>query len=217
MPGLPRAGPAVSPRSDTEWGTLERFQQDSAGHVMTVALDQGLYRHLKFRHPGRLFYWFDIVTWPGYLTITGDMGTYTFTRTPDMFEFFGTGPINPMYWAEKLTRPGDSVTTFSQTALDEVVTEHFDDWALELPETEAGRLLKALRDALLRPDLSDTREAHEALATFQWTSHTGKVYGFSDSWEFDLTEYTVQFLWCLHAITYAIRQYRALQPAAVAP
>lgn len=192
----------------------KRFQQDTANHGMTVALDQDLYRHLRFRGLGQSFYWFDIVTWPGNLVITGDMGTYAFARTPDMFEFFGTGPINPHYWAEKLlSQSRAEVKTFSPTALGEVVTTCFEDWCTGLPETEAGRLLKALRDALLRPDFTDLRDAHEALATFQWESHAGEVYIFSDSWEFDLTEYTLSFLWCLHAITYAIRCYRAFREA----
>ena len=187
-----------------------RFQQDTANHGMKVALDQDLYRHLRFRAPGRSFYWFDVVTWPGNLVITGDMGTYTFARTADMFEFFGTGPVNPGYWSEKLlSHSRAEITTFSPAALAEVVTAHFEDWRAEVPETEAGRLLKALRNALLRPDFTDLHCAHEALATFRWTSHMGEVYSFSDSWEFDLTEYTVHFLWCLNAITYSIRHYRS--------
>ena len=28
---------------------------------------------------------FDIVTWPGYLCYSGDMGCFVFTRLPDMF------------------------------------------------------------------------------------------------------------------------------------
>ena len=33
----------------------ERFRTDTADHVMEVALDQGLYRHLRFRKPGTGF------------------------------------------------------------------------------------------------------------------------------------------------------------------
>lgn len=200
--------------TDPVQDATERFQLDTANHGMEVALDRGLYRHLRFRALGRSFYWFDIVTWPGNLVVTGDMGTYAFARTPDMFEFFGAGPINPHYWAEKLTSQSRAeVTTFSSDALAEVVTEHFENWRAELTDSEAGRLLKALWDALLRPNFTDLRDAHEALVTFRWTSHAGEVYRFSDSWEYDLTEYTVHFLWCLHAITDAIRQYRNLHTA----
>lgn len=42
------------------------------------------------------------MTWPGHLSITGDVGGYTFCRLRDMFEFFRGGQINPGYWGEKL-------------------------------------------------------------------------------------------------------------------
>jgi hypothetical protein len=31
---------------------------------------------------------FDVVTWPGHLSISGDMGCFVFTRVDDMFTFF---------------------------------------------------------------------------------------------------------------------------------
>jgi len=51
---------------------------------------------------------FDLLTWPGYLCYTGDMGTYVFRRLHDMFQFFRRGEsigercIDIRYWAEKL-------------------------------------------------------------------------------------------------------------------
>ena len=78
-------------------------------HEMTVLHDDGLYRHLRFTamhlcndaewRTTNGFYWFDLATWPGTLTINGDCGTYTFSRTTDMFEFFrsryGISTVNP--------------------------------------------------------------------------------------------------------------------------
>lgn len=192
----------------TDEGVRQRFESDTAHHAMTVVLDQGLYRHLRFRASESSFYWFDIVTWPGSLAINGDMGTYTFSRTDDMFEFFGAGRINPDYWSEKLTsQPPSGIRLFAPEVLAGVVESQFEMWRQELSEDDAGRLLKALRDDLLHPE-ADTRGAMEALGIFQWQALTGKVYRFMDAWEYDLTEYGVQFLWCLYAITYAIRCYR---------
>jgi hypothetical protein len=80
-----------------------RFIKDTAEHEMTILHNDGLYRHLRFKKPGTRFYWFDLITWPGYLTIAGDMGTFTFERTEDMLTFFrGAGDINPQYWSEKI-------------------------------------------------------------------------------------------------------------------
>lgn len=52
--------------------------------------EDGIYRHIRFRQPGTMCMHFDLITWPGYLCYTGDMGTYVFTRLADMFEFFRT-------------------------------------------------------------------------------------------------------------------------------
>lgn len=84
-----------------------RFESDTTEHTMDVLHDDGLYKHLRFSNNGSSFYYYDLITWPGHLTIAGDMGTWTFARTRDMFGFFRGNPdrplsINPDYWAEKL-------------------------------------------------------------------------------------------------------------------
>src|SRR5580692_6155935 len=90
----------------------ECFQRDTANHEMTVLHDDGLYRHLRFmqvitdeltgKQSRSSFYWFDLVTWPGNLVINGDMETFAFARSDDMFGFFRGDRINPGYWAEKV-------------------------------------------------------------------------------------------------------------------
>lgn len=81
-----------------------RFADDTSAHRMTVLLDQGLYRHLRFAAPANSFSWFEIITVPGLLTINGDMGTFTFARERDMLPLFrrADGSINDYYWTEKL-------------------------------------------------------------------------------------------------------------------
>lgn len=88
----------------------KHFEVDTKEHTMEILKDDGLYRHLKFTKGGSQCYRFDIHTWPGYLCICQDMGTYVFRRIPDMFKFFimddndfnKKNVINPHYWAEKL-------------------------------------------------------------------------------------------------------------------
>src|ERR1700722_10858892 len=86
--------------------TEAQFLKDVANHKMTVLLDSGIYRHVEFKKPGRCDMWFDLITWPGCLTVRGDMGTWTFARVEDMFKFFRSNPnkleINADYWSEKL-------------------------------------------------------------------------------------------------------------------
>jgi hypothetical protein len=88
--------------------TIKRFQSDIAEHAMTIIRNDGVYRHIRFAKPGTSCMHFDLITWPGYLCYTGDMGTYVFTRLRDMFEFFRRSDsdkkysIDMRYWGEKV-------------------------------------------------------------------------------------------------------------------
>ncbi len=87
-----------------------RAQEAFAHHKMTIELDTGLHRSIRFAKPGTNLYAFRLTTWPGHLCISGDLETFVFARLPDMFEFFirsedpAATPlrINPGYWHEKL-------------------------------------------------------------------------------------------------------------------
>lgn len=78
------------------------FQSDTKLHEMTCIKSDGLHRHYHFSNPKYSNYWFDIVTVPGYLFMTGDMGTWAFSRINDMIQFFNHDRIDYGYWAEKL-------------------------------------------------------------------------------------------------------------------
>lgn len=241
----------------------ERFQKDTAAHEMTVLHDDGLYRHLRFRHhvlcndgekrPGHSFYWFDLITWPGSLTINGDCGIFTFSRTTDMFEFFRSRyGINPGYWSEKLgaPRPQDA-KTYSEDRFRQLVVEHATD-AIRGGGTPRG-LGKAIREEIFgdfaKWDIHHEHGAREALRDFEYGAtytancvcgedaegldeeaahrwrirHIGgghhatttRIDGFTfiDAWEWDLTDYDWQFLWCCHAIQWGIGQYDRLTVA----
>lgn len=112
---------------------------------MTILMDNGIYRHLRFQKPKSSNQWFDIVTWPGYLAYSGDMGCFMFTRLKDMFEFFRDGRedgrlhINQSYWGEKLEavdRCGSSGShvAFSTDRVREHVEDQITDWLEFFPE-----------------------------------------------------------------------------------
>ena len=84
---------------------LTSFTKGTVNHKMTILNEDGVYRHLRFKTPGTFNLYFDIITFPGNLMITGDMGTWSFSRIEDMFKFFRSKErhICPDYWAEKLT------------------------------------------------------------------------------------------------------------------
>lgn len=197
-----------------------RFDADTKDHEMTVAHDDGLYRHLQFRKPGTGFYWFDIITWPGSLTIRGDMGSYVFARETDMFAWFASSRrINPSYWSEKVqavdTHSG--VREYSPDAFRAAAFEAIDYAFGDGPEDVAQQaaVLAHFTETVLddqdgfNPDFDySTREgAEDAARTYEGPAG----FRFTDIWEWELTEYSAQFLWCCTAILHGIRTYRAAQ------
>lgn len=204
-----------------------RFLIDTAFHRLEIIRDDGLYRHLRMQQPGNSCYHYDVITWPGYLTVTGDMGTWTFSRTYDMFRFFGgwTGEINTGYWSEKLEAgAGRSAYSFLAqeydhdefcSSLREWLSSYFEeddeeierdvDWDDESddPDSDKTRIREIVRD-LCREDLGNDMLAYRAVYDADWPECV-------DVWELcaDITykSYSSHFRWILFAITWAISKY----------
>lgn len=229
--------------SDT---TAGRFDSDTAEHQMTVLRDDGLYRHLRFQKPGESFYWYDIVTWPGVLVVTGDNCDFMFSRERDMLPWFesDTGRINPDYWAQKLRgdRGGSDIARrYSEDRLRSHVVQWFheqigmdwspagppptcDEWAADFDgfcELEPGEVIELsleLEDMLL--DTGTENAAHEALRDFEFSCGFGtrpRRLTIEDSWEWDLRDFDQSFLWCCWAIVRGIERYRAGKPVEATP
>lgn len=217
---------------DAEARAAEMFTVDCGEHVMTVRHDDGLYRHLSFRKPGTGLYWFDLITWPGFLTFAGDMGSYTFARTDDMLGFFLSGPgINPSYWAEKLQGdPGGrtSVLKYSEELLRQHVAEAYRDhadqygWVL----TDLAALWVRIDEDVLGVDY-DEQAVRDALRDFVWDPDESFdddelvaidrfTFGPDACWDWDLLDYSYRFLYCLHAIRWGAEQYVAARTAVAA-
>lgn len=205
-------------------GHLSKFNGDTENHQLSILHDDGLYRHLRFKAPDSGFYWFDLITWPGNLTITGDMGTYTFRRVEDMFTFF-TGYINTSYWAEKLQNGSvggrHAVRAHNEDlfkkwlvqdfweASREMTTRETKDWWMELQSEFLGAYPSVntedagiVIEALLRLNPSDAVSRHYS-----------EVWEAAGSWQ----QYDMHFEYCLAAIVTGIRTYNAHTAAAVHP
>jgi len=197
---------------EAEQRAAARFKQIAGKHEMTVLRDDGLYRHLRFKRPDELTYWFDLVTWPGYLAINGDLVSgYTFSRIEDMFRFFqyrsdvhGQFRINPHYWSEKITNYDAMKGTrvYSEAALHNHVKEALRNMA-ESEGVGLPVLEKEWREHVQYFDLSIEGWARQAIDDFRYMGR-----GFVDAWEWDLTEWSYPFLLCCHAIGWGIRRYR---------
>lgn len=207
----------------------EQFNKNTADHKMEVVIDQGLHRHLRFRKPGTGVYGFDIVTWPGYLAISGDMGEAMFTRLPDMLKFFRETPdlhdnhgglyINSDYWAEKCVANDGEKKEFRADQFRDYVKGHFDEYVAahtdddEAPPAWAADLWDEIeQDVLLRvEDFDSVTMAINHMDDFKPDGADYKGFRFTDAWESanSLQDYRFHFIWRLYAIAYAVRAYDA--------
>lgn len=210
--------------------TEASFLKDVANHEITIIRDDGLHRHIRFKKPDSSDMFFDLITWPGALCYTGDMGTYVFRRLTDMFEFFRsdrkqpylaskglTLGINLSYWAEKLEAVDkcSGYEKFSPKKFKRVVCDYRKDWIRECPKADRRGLWEAIRDDVLsRADDGETR-ARDAAVEFHHETTTQKFY-FSDFWEHHLDEYTNCFTWCCYALAWGITQYDKTKESATA-
>ncbi|HEX9229896.1 MAG TPA: hypothetical protein VF885_25135 [Arthrobacter sp.] len=191
---------------ETRTDPKTRFAADTTSHQLTVLLDQGLYRHLRFADPASRTSWFEIITVPGLLTINGDMGTFTFSREADMFGFFrrADGGINDYYWTEKLLAGDQPAKAYSAKVFAATIRQDAEG-QLDDAEADGGQraaALAELEEAVLSVASEGEHEAYRALAGF---SHD--LLDFTDAWEHDFTEYSFRYLWSLHAIVHGIAEY----------
>jgi len=177
------------------------FLKDIKNHKMEILLDNGLYRHLIFSD-GTYIYRFEIMTFPNCLTITGDMGTFTFSRLKDMFCFFRKDEliVNTGYWHEKMI--GDScyipARKWSMESFKENVMECYNNWIKDLDEEEIEDIKERVDNLLYFAD----SEYEAVCAINNWDSNM-----FQNFWECSCMEKTHQYVWCLYAIVWAIQQY----------
>lgn len=199
---------------------LTRFVGEVARHQLDVIREDGLYRHLRFKRPGTNAYYFDLVTWPGYLTVTGDMGTWTFTRITDMFEFFSDEHfglresflINPGYWSEKFeagTGRGRSESPcyeFDGQAFDKGLQEWLAAYLEDCgDEDHAEEAKEAIRE-LTGNDFRTESDAYHALNDAYFPSGVSS-YDVSEGMGSNLT-YSHHYLWICYAIVWGIERYR---------
>lgn len=186
----------------------KKFLIDVGQHEMEVVFDQGFMRCLKFRNPNCNSAWFDIVTFEGGLLITGDYGSFCFRRLPDMFEFFGDARnglkrINPSYWLEKCVAEdrSDGCLSFSYDAVLKSVKSYLE--YSDLSDYSDAIIAELLEQGL--DSATSVEEVRDTLTHFDWKGE----YIFDDMSMGDrvFQDYSFYYLWCCHAIVWAIDQY----------
>lgn len=219
--------------------TQEVFLKDVSKHTLTVLHDDWVYRHLSFSDNGSFNQKFDIVTWPGFLAYSGDMGCFVFSRVNDMFSFFRNDKdkkelqINPSYWGEKLEAVDkcgyeSSYKEYSPEKFKERVEEQVKEWIeefegeydsseheqFEQKKDFADDIKSAIEEDVLRYADDGEYKAHEVLRdfSFEYTANrftNSQKFEFYDTWEWDLKDYTYRYIWCLYALVWGIEKYDA--------
>ena len=190
--------------------TEKIFLKDVAEHQMIILRHEGLYRHIRFKRPNTINMSFDLITWPGHLCYTGDMGTYVFCRLEDMFQFFRSShpcqpeedtqlSINPSYWAEKLAAVDRA------DGLREYSSDKFRDYFVEwMNENEAStELQEEIEDNILAYAEDGPEEAIKAAMEFEYEDE----HLFTDFQEISVETYTFRYLWCCYAMVWGINKY----------
>jgi len=199
--------------------TEKRFLNDIKDHNITIIRDDGVNRHLRFSRNGSSFYRFDLITWDGHLTITGDCGTYIFSRIHDMFDFFVSSKnkeenklkINPYYWSEKLRSidysacSHSSIMQLSDKKLMASMCRYYRAY-IECNQSllieDRIDLRNKIREEIL--DLGSVDGVHEMVSCFEFN---GDHDVFPDFFEEDIEDYKTSFIWNLYAIVWGIKQY----------
>lgn len=208
--------------------TKEQFLKDVANHSMEVKLDNGLHKHLVFKaNKNSWNQWFEIVTWPGKLTISGDMGTWVFSRIEDMFDFFRTdsGNINPSYWGEKIQNGVSGGTSeakeYDGDAYKTRVLKDLQNYNLsdehkavviealnELDFDNEYNIYSELHDFQVDLDDSEPYIPTRELIKQPYADYQKRTYfTFQDLWEIESKVYSYQYIWCCYAIVWAIQMY----------
>jgi hypothetical protein len=200
--------------------TEERFLKDVAQHEMKVVRDDVVSRHVRFQKPGTYCMHFDLITWPGYLCYTGDMGTYVFKRLEDMFAFFRTDrrdfnhnrnpnglSINPGYWGEKLQAidRGDGFRQWSKDKFEQRIREDFAEWLEDgdLSDEQKEDAKEQFESDVICAIDDGKEAAYMAAMNFEFDGRSP----FQDWWEVDTDEYAFRFLWCCYALAWGVQKY----------
>jgi len=183
----------------------KRFVVDVSEHVLTVCADYALHKHLLFKAPGDSAFWFEFITWPGGLTVSGDMGTFTFRREQDMLRFFeGSAGIDLRYWAEKV-QGSSGVETYSERLFREHVQQDYEEHIQDDPgASHLHELWEQITESVLDLASYGEREAMDAAMNFRGAGS----FRFDDAWEWCIRDYTYRFVWVCLAIRWGIAKYR---------
>ena len=192
----------------------DQFLSEMKDHKMKVVLDTEKHKHLSFSSGG-FEHGFEIISFPYHVMITGDMGTYTFSRTDDMLRWFvkdgGKAIARPekelQRWRQKLVSV-DSQLGVVKNSLTQTVKmiEQCEENFIECHPDQKGAIKEVFSDLLRSGEDGVGMLLHELL-TFEITIDGEEHAPFSDFEDEDVGVYVLQFAWCCYALNFGIGMY----------
>lgn len=185
---------------------IEELPEQLAKFTIELKHSHGMYRHWLCGEPGNCNRHFNIVTWPGSLCYTGDMGDYLFQRTNDMVAFMRGSAMSYSYAAEKCVAHDGRLKEFNEELFEEQL-------ATRLAETESDdeMSLAQVTEAIdgIRDEYNNYSNPPDAMKAMYES-------GLWDGSDIPSCEtYTYHFLWCLHAIKWFCDKVAETELAAV--
>lgn len=205
--------------------TREQFLDNVKNHTIESVVENGHHRDVVFSNAGSFNQRFRLVTWPGSLCFTGDMGTFVFCRLDDMFQFFrprnGRWREEFNYWHEKLEAVDnpDGSKERSKDMFVEVLRSYIPD--AQDSEDEDFESVLSIRDQVAEEidRLSEVYDNHgferafSEASEFFIGSNVRPDFTFTDLWDHSFSVFTARFEWCCWAIQWGIVQYDAMKEA----
>lgn len=167
-------------------------------HQITKNVSQGLYRHWRCARPGSRMYCFNVITEPGRLIVTGDIGVLILCREKDMLPWLRGSIDSTDYLSSKAQTPthawsSEVALAWVEFRIEELKTEIREE-AEDCPDSNWGKKLTAMlgKYELLREEVSS---GEHAFAQALYDS------GVIDGGDFPRLEtFTSGFLWCREAL-----------------
>lgn len=175
-------------------------------HKMTVLLDCGEYRHLRFKNPKTNNQYFDVITSPSRVIVTGDMDDFIWKS-----DFLSFSPKHLLAGKSK---------EFSSTALRNEIADRLDGFCSEISDWyddyEGGEYSTLEEfEAAFREEVTDYFDSDEldeyrcvsAIEGFA-SSVIPELDIFEDFWcDFSADVPTYHYQWCILAVHFAANLY----------
>lgn len=178
-------------------------------HILDVMRDDGPYRHLQVTDTRDNQCRYDIITWPKYLTIAGERGSFTFAAGPDdMLPLFDR-QVNPGYWAEKLKsmHPND-VLSYNYLRFIRWVIQDFWQRSRTLDYDQTIDWWESLRSWLLSDSpIASTLDETSVIDALQYVKVPERHYASVSPGMWDTNDFHYEY--SLAVILATVRKYRA--------